>query len=121
MGGEWRRQRSRRGGCRPREQARAKGHRGAGQKEGPSWGGQATKGKAGGREAKWGKEEGRRGEGTDGGKEFGVRKQAREGGRGSRQSDRVAQEEKEVEEGVETQRGKRQRERVRESWGEAMG
>lgn len=41
---------------------RAKGHRGEGQKEGPSWAGQATKGKAGGREEKWGKEERREGE-----------------------------------------------------------
>lgn len=66
-------------------------------------------------------------EGPDGHVEFGVRKQGREaGGRSraqeSKQSDRVTQEEKEVEErSRDPVRKETERKRVRESWRKAMG
>lgn len=65
------------------------------------------------------------GRGPDGSAEFGVRKQRRPAGRAgteSRRPDRVAQEEKEVEEWSRDPAGKEtERKRVRESWRKAMG
>lgn len=79
-------------------------------------GGRATKGKAAGREVKWGKEEGRGGEGTDGRAEFGVRDQGREGGRESRAPEsrraELPKRSRRWRSGVETQQG-RDRERAR--------
>lgn len=48
----------------------------------PGEGGQATNGKATGREEKWGKAKVGGGKGTDGSTEFGVRNRGREGGSG---------------------------------------
>lgn len=91
-----------------------------------SGGSQATKGKATGREEKWDKEEGggaeqgqmavpSLGSGSKGGRQG-------EQGTESRRSDRVAQEEKEVEECSPDPAGKEtERKRVRESWRKAMG
>lgn len=65
-------------------EARARGHKGAGQREGPHWRGQGPTGKTTGRDEKWGKAQGRGGEGTDGGMSLGSgNKQGRKGGRGA--------------------------------------
>ena len=79
-------------------------------------GGQATKGKATGREVKRGKE---REEGTDGSMEFGVRDQGRRGGGAGHQragsQTELPKRRRRWRSGVETQQGERQRNCHRET------
>lgn len=87
-------------------------------------GSQTTTGKATGSEEKWGKEEGRGKRARWRCRVWGqeAKEAAGRAGAESRRSDRVAQEEKEVEEWSGDPAGKEtERKRVRESWRKAMG